>query len=81
MPVAKVHARQVYDSRGNPTVEVDIVTEKGLHRAIVPSGASTGFPPYSRTLLRPFLILETQVPLKLANSVMVISQNGAEKVS
>ncbi|KAI4186931.1 MAG: hypothetical protein L6R41_003161 [Letrouitia leprolyta] len=42
MPIAKVHARQVYDSRGNPTVEVDIVTEKGLHRAIVPSGASTG---------------------------------------
>lgn len=47
MPVAKVHARQVYDSRGNPTVEVDIVTEKGLHRAIVPSGASTGLFPHS----------------------------------
>lgn len=42
MPITKVHARQVYDSRGNPTVEVDIVTETGLHRAIVPSGASTG---------------------------------------
>ena len=42
MPVAKVHARSVYDSRGNPTVEVDVVTETGLHRAIVPSGASTG---------------------------------------
>jgi enolase len=42
MPIAKVHARSVYDSRGNPTVEVDIVTETGLHRAIVPSGASTG---------------------------------------
>jgi len=42
MPVAKIHARQVYDSRGNPTVEVDVVTETGLHRAIVPSGASTG---------------------------------------
>lgn len=47
MPISKVHARYVYDSRGNPTVEVDIVTETGLHRAIVPSGASTGalFPP------------------------------------
>jgi len=42
MPITKVHARQVYDSRGNPTVEVDVVTETGLHRAIVPSGASTG---------------------------------------
>jgi enolase len=42
MAITKVHARSVYDSRGNPTVEVDIVTETGLHRAIVPSGASTG---------------------------------------
>ncbi|KIW72177.1 enolase, variant [Phialophora macrospora] len=42
MPIVKVHARSVYDSRGNPTVEVDVVTETGLHRAIVPSGASTG---------------------------------------
>jgi enolase len=42
MPIVKIHARSVYDSRGNPTVEVDVVTEAGLHRAIVPSGASTG---------------------------------------
>ncbi|KAH6845387.1 Enolase, C-terminal TIM barrel domain-containing protein [Chaetomium sp. MPI-CAGE-AT-0009] len=42
MPISKIHARYVYDSRGNPTVEVDVVTESGLHRAIVPSGASTG---------------------------------------
>jgi len=42
MAITKIHARSVYDSRGNPTVEVDIVTELGLHRAIVPSGASTG---------------------------------------
>jgi len=42
MAITKIHARSVYDSRGNPTVEVDIVTETGLHRAIVPSGASTG---------------------------------------
>ncbi|KAI1614259.1 enolase [Exophiala viscosa] len=42
MPIVKIHARSVYDSRGNPTVEVDVVTETGLHRAIVPSGASTG---------------------------------------
>ncbi|KAI9851128.1 MAG: hypothetical protein M1838_004463 [Thelocarpon superellum] len=42
MPISKIHARSVYDSRGNPTVEVDVLTETGLHRAIVPSGASTG---------------------------------------
>lgn len=41
--IAKIHARQVLDSRGNPTVEVDVVTTNGsLGRAIVPSGASTG---------------------------------------
>ncbi|KAI9739812.1 MAG: hypothetical protein M1834_006533 [Cirrosporium novae-zelandiae] len=42
MAITKIHARYVYDSRGNPTVEVDVLTETGLHRAIVPSGASTG---------------------------------------
>jgi len=41
--ILDVHARQIFDSRGNPTVEVDIVTENGvLGRAAVPSGASTG---------------------------------------
>ncbi|CAI2341652.1 unnamed protein product [Caenorhabditis sp. 36 PRJEB53466] len=42
MPITKIHARQIYDSRGNPTVEVDLFTEKGVFRAAVPSGASTG---------------------------------------
>jgi len=41
--IAAVHGRQVLDSRGNPTVEVDVVLESGRKgRAIVPSGASTG---------------------------------------
>ena len=41
--IISVHARQIFDSRGNPTVEVDVVTESGiLGRAAVPSGASTG---------------------------------------
>ncbi|KAI3657626.1 hypothetical protein MP638_001345 [Amoeboaphelidium occidentale] len=40
--VKKVHARQIFDSRGNPTVEVEVTTEKGVFRAAVPSGASTG---------------------------------------
>ncbi len=40
--IKKVTAREVLDSRGNPTVECDVVTEDGLFRSIVPSGASTG---------------------------------------
>ncbi len=41
--IIKIHARQIFDSRGNPTVEVDVITENGvLGRAAVPSGASTG---------------------------------------
>ena len=42
-PVGRVHARQILDSRGNPTVEVDVELESGAAgRAAVPSGASTG---------------------------------------
>lgn len=40
--VTAVKARQIFDSRGNPTVEVDVTTEDGMFRAAVPSGASTG---------------------------------------
>ncbi|MDV3308172.1 MAG: phosphopyruvate hydratase [Cyclobacteriaceae bacterium] len=41
--IESVHARQILDSRGNPTIEVDVITESGaLGRAAVPSGASTG---------------------------------------
>ena len=41
--IIDIHARQIFDSRGNPTVEVDVVTENGcVGRAAVPSGASTG---------------------------------------
>jgi enolase len=41
--IIDIHARQILDSRGNPTIEVDVLTENGaLGRAIVPSGASTG---------------------------------------
>jgi len=42
MSIQRIVARSIYDSRGNPTVEVDLYTEKGLFRAGVPSGASTG---------------------------------------
>ncbi len=41
--IANIHARQILDSRGNPTVEVELMTEEGYYgRAAVPSGASTG---------------------------------------
>ena len=41
--IANIQARQILDSRGNPTVEVDVITDQGvMGRAAVPSGASTG---------------------------------------
>ncbi|KAH9576278.1 hypothetical protein CY35_01G153800 [Sphagnum magellanicum] len=40
--ITKMKARQIVDSRGNPTVEVDLYTSKGMFRSAVPSGASTG---------------------------------------
>jgi enolase len=40
--IEHIHAREILDSRGNPTVEVDVFTENGSGRASVPSGASTG---------------------------------------
>ena len=42
MKIKSVLAREILDSRGNPTVEVDVITDTGLARAAVPSGASTG---------------------------------------
>ena len=43
MKIQNVKAREILDSRGNPTVEVDVILENGiLGRAAVPSGASTG---------------------------------------
>src|ERR1039457_6576975 len=41
--IAEIHAREIIDSRGNPTVEADVILTSGTHgRAAVPSGASTG---------------------------------------
>ena len=40
--VTEIFAREILDSRGNPTVEVEITTRLGTYRAAVPSGASTG---------------------------------------
>ena len=40
--IKNIKARQIFDSRGNPTVEADVFTDLGVFRAAVPSGASTG---------------------------------------
>lgn len=40
--IKNVIAREILDSRGNPTVEADVITNKGVFRSAVPSGASTG---------------------------------------
>jgi enolase len=40
--ILDIKAREILDSRGNPTVEVDLRTQRGVFRAAVPSGASTG---------------------------------------
>jgi enolase len=41
--IINIHARQILDSRGNPTIEVEVLTENGVvGRAAIPSGASTG---------------------------------------
>lgn len=40
--ITDIKAREILDSRGNPTVEVDVITAQGTFRAAVPSGASTG---------------------------------------
>src|SRR5436190_22135598 len=42
MKITKIHAREILDSRGNPTVEVDVTAGNAFGRAAVPSGASTG---------------------------------------
>lgn len=43
LKIKGVRARQILDSRGNPTIEADVLTDQGLSRAAVPSGASTGY--------------------------------------
>jgi enolase len=40
--IKNIKARQIFDSRGNPTIEADVFTDLGVFRAAVPSGASTG---------------------------------------
>ena len=55
MQIVDVHAREILDSRGNPTVEVEITTASGAHgRAAVPSGASTAAVTAAKGFRRPW---------------------------
>ena len=64
MKVIRVHARQVLDSRGNPTVEVEVELDSGAFgRAAVPSGASTG--QFEAVELRGYLRTFFQQPVEL----------------
>ncbi|KAK3730100.1 hypothetical protein QZH41_003644 [Actinostola sp. cb2023] len=78
--VTKVHAREIFDSRGNPTVEVEVTTSKGMFRAAVPSGASTGI--YEALELRdkdPERFLGKGVIMMIEN-LPVTDQEGIDKL-
>lgn len=73
MSIVRVFARQIYDSRGNPTVEVDLTTDKGIFRAAVPSGASTGI--YEALELR-----DNDKSVHLGKGVLTAVSNVNEKI-
>jgi len=73
MSTIRVFARQIYDSRGNPTVEVDLTTDKGIFRAAVPSGASTGI--YEALELR-----DNDKSVHLGKGVLTAVSNVNEKI-
>ena len=80
MTITKIHARSVYDSRGNPTVEVDLVDSTGLHRAIVPSVRLLQLAlSFSAKLTLKDLRVPRQASTRPANCAMGISQNGMAK--
>lgn len=72
--ITKVKARQILDSRGIPTVEVDLYTSKGMYRASAPSGTSTGM--YEATELR-----DGDKGVYLGNGVSRAVRNINEKIS
>lgn len=78
--IAQIHARQILDSRGNPTIEVDVVTDRGTFgRAAVPSGASTGI--HEAVELRDgdkgrYLGKEVQKAVQNVNTVIAQELNG-----
>ena len=79
--IATIIGREILDSRGNPTVEVDVVLEDGHHgRAAVPSGASTGQHEQAIPSLRQVIRLNKGTPivpqLLLAKSYMALGYFG-----
>lgn len=78
--IAQIHARQILDSRGNPTIEVDVVTDRGnFGRAAVPSGASKGV--HEAVELRDgdkgrYLGKEVQKAVQNVNTVIAQELNG-----
>lgn len=75
MKIAKIWARQILDSRGNPTVEADVVLKNGIMgRAAVPSGASTGI--YEAVELR-----DRDLKIYLGKSVLKAVDNVNTKIN
>ena len=77
--IKKIHARQILDSRGNPTIEVDVVLDNGiLSRAAVPSGASTGEIVDGREckFLRSKAILPNRSPWPGKDRVVILQRDG-----
>ncbi len=73
--ISHVHAREILDSRGNPTIEVEVMTESGFFgRAAVPSGASTG--EYEATELR-----DSDPARYLGKGVLKATQNVKDQIS
>ena len=81
MAIQRIHARYVYDSRGNPTVEVDLVDSTGLHRSIVPSGASTGKKGNKKDKKERRGLIFEQGNTKHVSSGMATNPNGPERGS
>ncbi|MGD2072579.1 MAG: phosphopyruvate hydratase [Candidatus Thorarchaeota archaeon] len=73
MEITKIMARQIIDSRGSPTVEVDVFSEAGWGRAAVPSGASTG--------INEALELRDNTPAYHGKGVKKAVQNVTDKIS
>uniref|UniRef100_A0A8C9IHK2 phosphopyruvate hydratase n=1 Tax=Piliocolobus tephrosceles TaxID=591936 RepID=A0A8C9IHK2_9PRIM len=78
MSILKVHAREIFDSRGNPTVEVDLFTSKGLFRAAVPSGALTGI--YEGVSKAVEHINKTIAPALVSKKLNVTEQEKIDKL-
>uniref|UniRef100_A0A8C2LL85 phosphopyruvate hydratase n=1 Tax=Cricetulus griseus TaxID=10029 RepID=A0A8C2LL85_CRIGR len=87
MSILKVHTREIFDSRGKPTVEVDLYTSKGLFRAAVPSGASIELRDNDKTryMGKPVSkavehINKTIAPVLVSKKLKVVEQEKTDKL-